>query len=217
MAKKAKREGMIKDAITLCLISLIAALALGFVNELTKDRIALLKAQEKAAAYQEVFPEADSIVDAESDKQLAELIKNSQTVLAEGGYSAVTLEEACIVKDASGTTIGYVASVTLKGYDVLTLTFGYTTEGVCTGLEFLSINETPGMGLKADEPAFKSQFVGKQASSFVAVKTGASADNEIDAISGATITTNAVITGVNAGICFLDYLEETLSAAGGVQ
>ena len=61
MAKK-KKQSMIKDAIILCMISLIAALALGFVNELTKDRIADLEAQAKAAAYREVFPEAEQIV-----------------------------------------------------------------------------------------------------------------------------------------------------------
>ena len=49
MAKE-KKQSMIKDALILCAISLIAALALGFVNELTKDRIAFLEAQAKAAA-----------------------------------------------------------------------------------------------------------------------------------------------------------------------
>lgn len=216
MAKKIKKESMIKDAVTLCLISLIAALALGFVNELTKDRIALLEAQAKAEAYQAVFPSADSIVDKENNEILKEMTDKASEILAEGGYAGTTLEEACIVRDASGNTVGYVASVTLKGYDVMTLTFGYTTDGVCTGLEFLSIKETPGMGLKADEPAFKEQFIGKQTASFTAVKSGALAENEIDAITGATITTNAVVTGINAGICFLNSLEEALNA-GGVQ
>ena len=67
---KYKKQSMMKDAIILCMISLIAALALGFVNELTKDRIAFLKAQEKAEAYQEVFPEAVAIVDKENDTTL---------------------------------------------------------------------------------------------------------------------------------------------------
>ena len=64
---KYKKQSMMKDAIILCMISLIAALALGFVNELTKDRIAFLAAQAKAEAYQEVFPEAVAIVDKEND------------------------------------------------------------------------------------------------------------------------------------------------------
>ena len=64
----------------------------------------------------------------------------------------------------------------------MTLTFGYTTEGVCTGLAFLEIKETPGIGMKADEPDFKNQFVNKKAEQFISVKNGASADNEINAI-----------------------------------
>lgn len=211
MAKK-KKQSMIKDALILCMISLIAALALGFVNELTKDRIALLEAQAKAEAYREVFPEAEKIVEASEHEILAAAFLEAEDILADGGFSNVTLDEVCLVEDAAGNHIGYVASVTLKAYDVMTLTFGYTTDGVCTGLEFLTIQETPGMGMKADEPAFKEQFAGKAAESLVSVKSGAG-DGEINAISGATITTNGVLKGVNAGICFIKELQNRLGGA----
>lgn len=212
MAKK-KKQSMIKDALILCMISLIAALALGFVNELTKDRIALLEAQAKAEAYREVFPEAEVIVEASDNEILAGALEEAESILAQGGFSNVTLDEVCLVEDASGNHIGYVASVTLKAYDVMTLTFGYTTDGVCTGLAFLSIQETPGMGMKADEPAFKEQFSGKVAEErLVSVKSGVGA-GEINAISGATITTNGVLKGVNAGICFIKELQTRLGGA----
>lgn len=211
MAKK-KKQSMIKDALILCMISLIAALALGFVNELTKDRIAMLEAQAKAEAYREVFPEAVAIVEAADNEILADTLQAAETILTQGGFSNVTVEEVCLVEDADGTHIGYVASVTLKAYDVMTLTFGYTTDGVCTGLAFLSIKETPGMGMKADEPAFKEQFAGKMADSLVSVKSGAG-DGEINAISGATITTEGVLKGVNAGICFIQELQTRLGGA----
>ena len=211
MAKK-KKQSMMKDAIILCMISLIAALALGFVNELTKDRIAMLEAQAKAEAYKEVFPEAVAIVEAADNEILAKAMEDADAILASGGYSNVTLDEVCLVEDASGNHIGYVASVTLKAYDVMTLTFGYTTDGVCTGLAFLSIKETPGIGMKADEPTFKNQFVNKTANQLVAVKSGAG-DGEINAISGATFTTDGVIKGVNAGICFMKELQTRLGGA----
>ena len=200
MAKK-KKQSMIKDALILCAISLIAALALGFVNELTKDRIAQLAAEAKAEAYREVFPEAEQIIEASGNE-----------ILANGGFSNVTLDEVCLVNDASGNHIGYVASVTLKAYDVMTLTFGYNTEGVVTGLAFLSIKETPGIGMKADEPAFKDQFAGNKADQLVSVKSGAG-EGEINAISGATFTTDGVIKGVNAGICFMKELQTRLGGA----
>jgi len=211
MAKK-KKQSMIKDAIILCMISLIAALALGFVNELTKDRIAFLEAQAKAEAYKEVYPEAVAIVDAENNEILKNAMEEATDILAKGGFSNVTMEEVCLVQDADGKHIGYVASVTLKAYDVMTLTFGYTTDGVCTGLAFLSIKETPGIGMKADEPAFKEQFAGNKADQLVSVKSGAG-EGEINAISGATFTTDGVIRGVNAGICFMKELQTRLGGA----
>ena len=211
MAKK-KKQSMIKDAIILCMISLIAALALGFVNELTKDRIAFLAAQAKAEAYKQVFPEAVGVVDATGNEILKAVQEDSAAILAEAGFSNTTIDEICIVQDADMKTIGYVASVSLKAYDAMTLTFGYTTDGVCTGLAFLSIKETPGIGMKADEPDFKGQFVNKKADQFVAVKS-ASAENEINAISGATFTTDGVIKGVNAGITVMKELQTRLGGA----
>jgi len=211
MAKK-KKQSMIKDAIILCMISLIAALALGFVNELTKDRIAQLEAEAKAEAYREVYPEAVTIVGAETNEILAKALEEADSILGNGGFSNVSLDEVCLVQDASGNHIGYVASVTLKAYDVMTLTFGYTTDGVITGLAFLSIKETPGIGMKADEPAFKDQFAGNKADQLVSVKSGAGA-GEINAISGATFTTDGVIKGVNAGICFMKELQTRLGGA----
>ena len=210
---KYKKQSMIKDAIILCMISLIAALALGFVNELTKDRIAFLAAQAKAEAYQEVFPEAVAIVDAEGDATLKSTLEEAESILTANGFSNITINEVCIVQDANQQRIGYVASVSLKAYDAMTLTFGYTTEGVCTGLAFLEIKETPGIGMKADEPEFKNQFINKKGDQLVAVKSGASAENEINAISGATFTTDGVIRGINAGICFMSELQNRLGGA----
>ena len=210
---KYKKQSMIKDAIILCMISLIAAMALGFVNELTKDRIAFLAAQAKAEAYQEVFPAAVAIVDKENDAILKETLEEAESILEAGGFSNIKVNEVCIVQDANQQNIGYVASISLKAYDSMTLTFGYTTEGVCTGLAFLEIKETPGIGMKADEPDFKNQFVNKKADAFISVKNGASADNEINAISGATFTTDGVLRGVNAGICFMNELQNRLGGA----
>ena len=80
-------------------------------------------------------------------------------------------------------------------------------DGTVNGISFLSISETAGLGMKADTDEFKGQFADRNAASFSVTKTGASADNEIDAISGATITTNAVTKGVNAGLAAIEYLK----------
>ena len=75
----------------------------------------------------------------------------------------------------------------------------------------LSISETAGLGMRAEE-VLKPQFAGKNVAKFAYSKSGASADNEIDAISGATITTNAVTNGVNAG---LYYFQTVLGGGDG--
>ncbi len=211
MAKK-KKQNMLKDALILCAISLIAALALGFVNELTKDRIAQLEAEKKAEAYREVFPEAVAIIDASTNDVLVKVQEDSAQLLADGGFANTTINEICLVQDASGATIGYVASVSTKAYDAMTLTFGYTVDGTITGLSFLEIKETPGIGMKADLPEFKDQFAGNKAEQLVSVKSGAGA-GEINAISGATYTTDGVINGVNAGIHVMKELQSRLGGA----
>ena len=75
-------------------------------------------------------------------------------------------------------------------------------DGTITGVGFLAINDTPGLGMKAKEPAFKDQFNGRAAQTFEVTKTAASGDAQIQAISGATITSSAVTNAVNAAVYF---------------
>ena len=80
---------------------------------------------------------------------------------------------------------------------------GITNEGALTGIGFLTLAETPGLGMKADEPDFKGQFTGKTADIFEVTKTAPSADNQIQAISGATFTSSAVTGAANAAVYFV--------------
>lgn len=212
---KKSSASIFKDALALCLITLVAAVLLGFVNELTKDRIAEQKAAAKEAAYREVYPEAVSIVT--DDAQTAEKVAAAAALLKDNGFEGITIDEAGLALDASGNTLGYVMTITTKkGYGgAITMTMGYRLDGAITGIAFVTLNETPGFGMQADEAAFKEQFIGKNAFELVYVKTGASADNEIDAISGATVTTKAVTGAVNAGLCFAaDMAASGIGGAG---
>ena len=76
------------------------------------------------------------------------------------------------------------------------------------GIEILSISETAGLGRKADTDDFKNQFSNKNVAQFNYTKSGAAAEYEIDAISGATITTNAMVNAVNAGLSYAKSLNE---------
>ena len=106
--------------------------------------------------------------------------------------------------DDSGETVGYVINVTSsEAYDgELQLSVGIATDGTVKGVEMLSISETAGLGMKADEAEFKDQFKDKQVERFSYTKSGETGDDKIDAISGATITTNAVTNAVNSALVY---------------
>ena len=82
---------------------------------------------------------------------------------------------------------------------------GVKDDGTMTGISFLSISETAGMGMRADTDDFKDQFKDRKTEKITYTKTGAAGADQIDALSGATITTNAMTNGVNAGLCAYRY------------
>ena len=131
----------------------------------------------------------------------------AQTVLNEGGYSAASVNACQEAKDASGTVLGYVLTVTThEGYGGdIQFTVGVRNDGTLNGISLLSISETAGLGMQAGD-VLVPQFADKNAYPYVYTKTGSTADNEIDAISGATITTNAVTNGVNAGVYYFQTM-----------
>ncbi len=192
----------IKNTISLMLITLVAGLLLGVVYEITKEPIAAEQQRAKEEAYKTVFADADSFEKIELD------VSDVEQDLSEQGYD-VTINEAMRIYDKSGNTAGYALTLTdHEGYGGdIQFTMGVKADGTVNGISFLSIAETAGLGMKAAEEDFMNQFADKKVESFRYTKSGASADGEIDAISGATITTNAVVNGVNAGLYYISTLE----------
>ena len=175
-----KKNTILKDAIILTVITLIAGGLLGLVYEVTKKPIANQQEKAKQEAYKAVFEDADSF-------------------------------EVCVeAEDASGETLGYAVNVTTsEGYGGdITFSMGIQLDGTLNGISILSISETAGLGMNATKDEFKNQFSDKNAETFEVTKSGAAAENEINAISGATITSKAVTGGVNAGICAFNYVKE---------
>ena len=195
-------KGMIKDALILFAITLIAGLMLGVVNDITKEPIAQQEQKAKNEACQNVFAAADSF----EAQELAVSAQREQ-VLTDAGISGADIDELMAAKDASGALLGYVITVTdHEGYGGdIQFSMGITNEGTLNGISLLSISETAGLGMRAGE-VLVPQFSDKNVSRFTYTRTGATADSEIDAISGATITTNAVVNGVNAGLAYFDKI-----------
>lgn len=193
-------KNMIKDAAILLLITLVAGLALGFVYQITKAPIAL--AEEKAAreAYAEVFPGVEDFTDA--GLSWPEDV-SWQEAWNENGFEAVEIENTLKASGTDGELLGYVLTVTShEGYGGdITFTMGIATDGTLNGISILDISETAGLGMKA-ESVLKPQFAGKKVPSFTYTKQGAASESQIDAISGATITTNAFTNAVNGGLYY---------------
>lgn len=220
MSKK-KNEGsvlsIVKDTLALVVITLVAAVLLGFVREITAEPIAKRAEEDKQKAYLAVFETAASVVESKDVPELQAALKEAGKILTPA-YNVVTIDEACLAKDASGNVVGYIITVTdKKGYGgAIQMVFGYSLDGMVTGMEFLTLNETAGFGLEAEkDPEWRKQFYGVPVEEFTVTKSGAKVDSEIDAISGATITSKAVTEGINGGLLFAQYLAE--QGIGGVQ
>lgn len=176
---------MVKTAAVLLAICFGVALCLAFVDSVTARSIEERIRLDAENKRKEVMKEAGSF-----EKMTGWEGKTEDSVLVKEVYRAV----------AEGRTKGYVFNVSPKGYGGnMDLTVGIGADGRVTGVKIGENKETPGLGTKAAEPLFidqyKSKTVGRRLET---VKRKSSADNEIQAISGATITSKAVTTGVQA-------------------
>ena len=201
-----KQSGFIKDAIILFAITLISGLILGFVYDITKAPIAAAAKAAKNEAYAVVFSDAKDFE--ASDAETAKIAETADEISGKG-FGHVTIDEVVDAKDASGNNVGRVITATSKdGYNgTVQLSVGIKSDGTVVGITFLTLAETPGLGMRAGEKDFYSQYANKNTKEFKLVKGSASGDNEIAAISGSTITSSAVTNAVNAALYFNSILE----------
>ena len=191
-----------RPVIVLTAITLIAGLALSGVYAMTKDTIDEQKRAANAASYGAVVPEA---VNFESSGAIDKAIEDLNGQVYGSDFGRAYINEAYIAKDADGNTVGYAISATSSdGFDGnVSLAVGLNAEGVLNGISFTELNETPGMGMRVDEPAFKDQFAGRSVTKFTLNKAGGSTeDDQIDSVSGASTTSGAVVNAVNAALDF---------------
>ena len=192
----------VKNVLCLTIITLVAGFCLGYVYDITKEPIRIMEENTRNAAYQQVFADASSFTETDVDTQ------NFVGAIEAGGISGVTCDSVVSAVDGSGNPLGYVINTTSsEGYGGdISISVGINNDGEVLGVEILSISETAGLGMKADTDDFKNQFKNKKVSMFSYTKQEPSADFEIEAISGATITTKAVTAAVNAAICVFNEI-----------
>jgi electron transport complex protein RnfG len=167
----------IKLGLTLFLFTAIAALILAYSNGVTAPEIAKVEEQIKNEARMEILPSADTF-------EVVEGIEGAQEV-----YAGV----------AGGETVGYTLNMVSSGYGGdLEVAVGISNDGTVSGIKILKHAETPGLGANAKNPSFSDQYKGKSVNTMIeVVKTPPTADEEIQAITGATITSRAVTKAVN--------------------
>ena len=187
-----------RPVIALTLIAAIAGVALSGVFSMTKDTIEEQKLLAEAASYKEVCPEAENFEISDAAKAKLEELNGANWG---ADFGSTRINEAFVGRDASGNLAGYALSVSSKGFggDV-TMALGLTPDGAVKKIAFTELNETAGLGMRADEDSFKDQFAGKSGS----VTYG---QDGVEAMSGATVTSTAVKNAVNAG---LDFYETVL-------
>lgn len=201
-----KNGGYMKDALILFVITLISGFLLGGAYQITKDPIDKATEAANLAAYKKVFPEA---ADFTSDEKMEAALEACNTELLSQNFGKVGVDNAFNAVDGSGSVLGYV--ITAHSDDsysgVVQISVGIKEDGSINGIEFLEISDTPGLGLKAKEPAFKGQYAGKNKESLTVTKSGNAGDGEINAISGATITSSAVTNAVNAALYYVHNID----------
>ncbi|MEY8354796.1 RnfABCDGE type electron transport complex subunit G [Lachnospiraceae bacterium 54-53] len=197
-----KKGGYMKDAVILFVITLISGFLLGGAYQITKVPIEKATLAANLKAYKAVFPEA---ADFKSDDRMKEAVDACNSQLLSRSFGNVGVENALLAVDAGGTAVGYViTSYSDDSYGgTIKLSVGIKEDGTVNGIEFLEISDTPGLGLKAKEPAFKDQYAGKNAGSLSVTKSGNAVDAEINAISGATVTSSAATNAVNAALYYV--------------
>lgn len=170
--KKPKEPGMARLVIVLFTISAVTALLLGLVNMVTAPAIA-------ANAEKNMKIAMNAVLSADTYDQVD---YNGADPLVKAVYQA---------GDA-----GFVVQVAPSGFGgEVTLMVGVDNDGACTGISIISQSETPGLGAKSTDAEWQSQFVGKSGTLAVQKDGG-----DIQALTGATITSRAVTKGVNSAL-----------------
>ena len=173
MKKENLVQYVLRLTVTLLAITGLVAAALAGVNAITKDAIAANQEKKTQDALALVLPDAGNL--------------QKQELTADAG----------IVSEVYTDGQSYAVKVLPSGFDgTITMMVGIA-DGKVTGISVISHTETPGLGAvaaaqNAKGEAFRSQFVGQEGT--------LSIGNQIDAMSGATITSTAVVTGVNAAL-----------------
>lgn len=179
--KNSKAKEIIVPAVSLFLICVVVTALLALTNAVTAPKIDALAVETQEASKKQVLSSAASFSD---EKQIE---KDGASYTYYDGLAS------------DGSVMGYVFVTSAKGYGGdISVMVGVLGDGTVAGVNILSINETAGLGMNAKNQSFLDQFLGK--SGEIGVAKNNPSDTEIQALTGATITSRAMATAVNTAL-----------------
>ena len=180
---KLNPKDILRPTLVLFVICLVVTGGLAFTNKATKDQVALINKQTESDTQKRVLSTADSF--------------GAKQSFGDGS------ENNYVVAKQGSEVVGYVFTTSSKSYGgAIKVMTGIDKTGKVTGVELLSTNDTPGLGLNAQKSEFRDQYKKAIPSSgeFTVTKSGETGDDKINALTGATITSKAVTSAVNDAI-----------------
>lgn len=175
--------------LVLPVICLVLGMALAGVYNMTAPVIAEVEKQTANEARREVLTEADDFTLVERD--FGEELGITECYKANNGAGATFMVASS----------GYGGDISMM--------IGIDKDGKITGIKILSHSETPGLGAKTNTPEFLNQYLNKSGTLNV-VKNAATAENDIVAVSSATVSSKAVTTGVNNAMTAYEQIKGEL-------
>ena len=185
--------------VTLLVTCVVVAACLGGVNAITEEKIEAINKEKTEIAMKAVVADPDNTTF--SDK----LTLTDEMTAASGSVTLDSVYEAQV----GGATAGYAIKVVASGSQgKIEMMVGVDAEGTVTGVSIVKNAETSGIGSKvmtnmptASGVGVLSQFEGKSAADGTLTVGG-----NVDAISGATVSTRGVTNGVNAALAVAGVL-----------
>ena len=195
MSDKNNIKTLLKLSLILFTITFIATLFLTLCNYITKDRIAMIEKQKADEAKQSVIENAE----------LRIITLNNSITDKYASFGPIEAYRA--VKN--GKFAGYCINLQPSGYiGKINMIVGINPDLSFSGIKIISMSETPGLGAKTGDEEFYGQFSDGKKGNLTVVKNSSSpSENEINAVSGATISSKAVTSGAN---CALEIATELI-------
>lgn len=173
-------------ALKLLIICSAAAFALGVVNALTAPEIQRLEDAAKAKALGELINRGS----ADANKEI--FVEEHDTVAS-----------YYLIEDGDDT-IGYILYLNAKGYGgTMTVMASYTKTGDVIGSVLMNNSETPGFGKKAEKSGYMDKFIGRGSDGNALPLFSYQVDEEVDTVTGATITFMGISTALKNGSDFV--------------